>query len=93
MERSSVQGVLNNRKVDTTDLPTIREILKETAVPKKRKLPADMMPKGKDGEDIIIETIPEEIKPEFEEDVADEVDQQWLSHILVATNNESTKSE
>lgn len=88
LKRSSVQGVLSNKKVDVSDLKTVRELLKETAVPKPRKIPVDMLPRNEDDEEIIIETIPEEIKPEWDDEAVDETDEKWMGHILIAGNNE-----
>lgn len=82
MRRASVQGVLAGKNVDTSDLPTIRELLKANAVPKKRKIPVDMLPRNDDEEEIIIDTIPEEIKPEFDEEATDEKDPDWMGGIF-----------
>jgi hypothetical protein len=84
MQRTTVQGVMANKQVETGDLPTVKELLRASAVPKPRRIPADMLPKGEDGEDMIIETIEEEIKPEFDEEATDEQDANWMSHILIA---------
>jgi hypothetical protein len=91
LQRSSVAGVLSNKKIDTSDLMTVKELLRETAVPKKRPLPADMMPRDDDGEEIIVETIPEEVKPEFDESAVDEDDSGWMGHILIANNDSAKK--
>jgi len=87
LTRSSVQDVLTNKKVDTSDLKTVSEVLTEAAVPKKRKLPKDMLPEEDESEsrEIYVEdTIPEEIKPEFDEEASDQEDAMWLGHVLVA---------
>lgn len=84
LQRSSVQGVLTGKKVDTSDLKTTKELLRESAVPKPRKIPADMLPRNEEGEEMIIETIPEEVKPEFDEEAIDEETDKWMGHILMA---------
>ena len=44
LERSTVRDILVNKKVDMSDQASREELLRLGAIPKKRKLPADMLP-------------------------------------------------
>ncbi|KAI6228046.1 PPIase cyclophilin-type domain-containing protein [Aphelenchoides besseyi] len=91
MKRGTVQDILTNKNVDISDLPSREELIREGAIPKKRKLPADMMPDYEEEEEGM-ET--EEIddsnqKAIFDEEATDDVGETWMGNTFVAPEDTS----